>query len=175
MTSHWSAFASQLLPWNTRSSKYYGCVSILALGIRHANRIFCAILRCRLWPVWLFTVFYSYILSHKRLYFRKKKLFKINCSFWFSTQLLSKPFLILRRIRRDMAINVYWSSCKAPLNYLDRYSKKSSNIKFLENPYSGSRASCGQTDRRTDSHDEGKRRFSQLCERVGKFILFTLS
>jgi hypothetical protein len=33
--------------------------------------------------------------------------------------------------------------------------EKSSNIKFQENPYSGSRVvTCGQTDCRTDRHDE---------------------
>ena len=49
------------------------CICILALGIRHANRIFfCAVLCCRLWPGWLFTAFY--ILSHKRVDFREKKI-----------------------------------------------------------------------------------------------------
>ena len=33
------------------------------------------------------------------------------------------------------------------MNFLDRFSKKSSNIKFHQNPFIGSR---GQTDRQTD-------------------------
>jgi len=35
--------------------------------------------------------------------------------FWFSLQLLSETFLILRRTQRDMLINVYRSSCKVPV------------------------------------------------------------
>jgi len=56
--------------------------------------------------------------------------------------------------------NFYWSSCKVPfiivrfswkLNFLDIFSKKCTNIKFHENPSSGSRVvPCGRTDRRKD-------------------------
>jgi len=42
-----------------------------------------------------------------------------------------------------------------------RIFEKYSNIKFHENPSSGSRVfSCGQTDR----HDEANNRYSQVCE-----------
>ena len=34
--------------------------------------------------------------------------------FWFSLQLLSHKFLILRRTERDMTRSVCWSSCKLP-------------------------------------------------------------
>jgi len=37
--------------------------------------------------------------------------------------------------------------------------EKYSNIKFHQNPSSGSRVPCEQTDR----HDEAKSRFSQFC------------
>jgi hypothetical protein len=41
--------------------------------------------------------------------------------------------------------------------------EKSSNIKFRENPFSGSRVvPCGQTDR----HDEANSRFLKFCERA---------
>jgi hypothetical protein len=43
--------------------------------------------------------------------------------------------------------------------FFSRFSKKKSNIRFNENPFSGSRAvSCGRTDR----HDEDNSRFSQF-------------
>jgi hypothetical protein len=43
--------------------------------------------------------------------------------------------------------------------------KKHSNIKFHENPSSGSRVvPCEQTDGEMDRHDEGNSRFSQFCE-----------
>jgi len=45
--------------------------------------------------------------------------------------------------------------------------EKSSHIKLYENSSSGSRVvTCGQTDGRTDKHDEVDRRFSQFCERA---------
>jgi len=51
------------------------------------------------------TVIFS-TLSHKRDDFRKK-LLNTKCVFWFSLQLLSEIFLILRRSERDMIKNVY--------------------------------------------------------------------
>jgi hypothetical protein len=44
--------------------------------------------------------------------------------------------------------------------------QKHSNIKFHENPCSGSRVPCGLRDRRTDRHDEAGSRFSQFCQRT---------
>ena len=61
-----------------------------------------------------------------------KKLLNIKCMFWFSPQILSEIFLILRRIQGRVIINVHWSSCKEPvilvrfwwnLNVLDRLKK----------------------------------------------------
>jgi hypothetical protein len=44
---------------------------------------------------------------------------------------------------------------------------KSSNIKFHQNPSSGSRvAPCGRTDRRRDGHDEANNSFLQHCKRA---------
>jgi len=51
------------------------------------------------------TVIFS-TLSHKRDDFRKK-LLNTKCVLWFSLQLLSEIFLILRRTKRDMIKNVY--------------------------------------------------------------------
>jgi hypothetical protein len=42
-------------------------------------------------------------------------LLNIKCVFCFSLQLLSETFLMLRRIQRDMIVNVYRSSCKVPV------------------------------------------------------------
>jgi hypothetical protein len=45
--------------------------------------------------------------------------------------------------------------------------EKYSNIKFHENPSSGSRAvPCGRKDGETDSYDKNKSRFSQFDERA---------
>jgi hypothetical protein len=51
--------------------------------------------------------------SHKRHNFGKK-LLNIKCVFWFSLQLLSETFLILRIIDWDI-INGHRPSCKAPV------------------------------------------------------------
>ena len=58
---------------------------------------------------------YFSTLSHKRQEFREKnKLLNIKCVFWFSLQLLSESFLILRRIQRVIK-HVTWSSRKVPI------------------------------------------------------------
>jgi len=61
---------------------------------------------------------FFYSSSHGKI-FEKKPLNKFV--FWFSLQLLSETFLILKRIQRDMIINVpvYRSSCKVPVIFLD--------------------------------------------------------
>jgi hypothetical protein len=51
-------------------------------------------------------------LSHKRHDFRKNKVLNIKSVFWFSLQLLSETFLILRRHKGVTIINVYRSPCK---------------------------------------------------------------
>jgi hypothetical protein len=87
-------------------------------------------------------------LTHKRHHL-KKKLLNTKCVFWFSLQLLSETFLMLRRNERDMIKNVYRSaSCKVPfiivrlqwnLNFLKKFSKNPQISNFHENPSSGSR------------------------------------
>jgi len=86
-----------------------------------------------------------------------------------SLQLLSETFIILRTVQRDI-INVRRSSCKVPVIsfqilmkiqlFFRQILEKYSNIKFHENPSSGSRVvSRGQTD----GHYKANR-FSQFCE-----------
>jgi len=43
------------------------------------------------------------------------ELLNIKCVFWFSLQLLSETFLILRRIQRDVIITAHMSSCTEPV------------------------------------------------------------
>jgi hypothetical protein len=67
--------------------------------------------------------------------------------FSFSLQHLSKTFLFLRRTERDVIINVYRSSCEAPVIQ--------THIRLHENSSNESRAvPCGQMDR----HDEANGR-----------------
>jgi hypothetical protein len=78
----------------------------------------CAILHCQLWPFWLYHIFPHYLTNGT--IFRKKPLLNVKCVFWFSLQLLSETFLILRRTEWDIIKNVYRSAaCKVPLFLLD--------------------------------------------------------
>jgi len=96
--------------------------------------------------------------SHKRNDFRKKKVNGQKCVFWFSLQVLTEIFLILRSIKRDIIKNIYWSSCKVNvcpchiltnLEFSRQNSEKYSNIKFTENP-----SSRIQVVPWADTHDE---------------------
>jgi hypothetical protein len=82
----------------------------VALVIQHTKRMRRVILS----SVACLAVPYFSTLSHKRHDFGKK-LLNIKCVFCFSVQLLSETFLIIRRIERDIIINVHRSSCKVPV------------------------------------------------------------
>jgi hypothetical protein len=71
----------------------------------------------------------------------------IKCVFWFSLQLLSETYLILRRTERDMITHVY-CSISIKLEFSRQIFEKYTSIKFHENPSSGSRVvACGQIDK----------------------------
>jgi hypothetical protein len=57
-----------------------------------------------------FTIVFHIILQQAR--FTKRRLSNIICAFGLSLQLLSESFLILGRIKRNIVLNVHWSSCK---------------------------------------------------------------
>jgi len=106
----WGAFMQPLLWW--KSNEYYilwVCVCSLRYPACNAHAPFCL-----LWPAPLCRLFFFSTLSHKRHDFRKKKnkLLNTKCVFWFSLQILSETFLILRRNERDEIENVYRSSWK---------------------------------------------------------------
>jgi len=84
---------------------YSECV-FLALGIQHAMRMGIIILSsvtCRLYSI------FSHLMIG--MIFEKKKL-NIKHIYWFSVQLVSETFLILRRTERDLIKYVRWSLCK---------------------------------------------------------------
>ena len=91
------------------SLTYSRCVSV-ALVIQHAMRMRRIILSSLDCPALGFST-----LSHNGTIFKKKKLLKLKCVFWFSLQFLSQIFLILGRIQEDIIINVQRSSCKVPV------------------------------------------------------------
>jgi hypothetical protein len=85
----------------------------------------------------------------------EKKLFNINCVFWYSLQLLSETFLVLGRIQPDVMINIHRCSLKVSLIFVRfliilafsrQIFEKYSNMKFTEN-----RCGCSiRADARTD-------------------------
>ena len=122
----------------------------------------CAVLYCHLWPVPLYNIWPHHLIDGT--IFRKKTLLNIKHVFWFSLQLLSETFLILRRIQRDIIINVHRSSCKMPVFLLDFNESWIfptdfwKILKFHKILFSGSQ--------RTDGHVEFKSWFSEFCERA---------
>ena len=67
---------------------------------------------CHLLPLWLHHIFWHYLIN--RTIFGQT-LQEIKCVFWFSRQLLFETFLVVRRIQRDIVINVKTCSCKVPV------------------------------------------------------------
>ena len=105
-----------------------------------------------------------FTLSQKRHYLKQK------CVFWVSLQFLSEIFLTVRRLQRDIIINVHRSSYQVfviLLRFLITLEssrlifEKYWNITFHKNPSPCSRVvPCGETDR----HDKADSRLSQFCE-----------
>jgi hypothetical protein len=124
---------------------------------------------CHLWPA-RFNNFFPHYLINGTIF--EKKLLNTKSVFWFSVQLLSETFLILRRTERDMITNVYRSSCKVPVivvrfwwnfEFSRQTFGKYLTIKFNKNPTIGNRlVPCG----RTDGHYEANSRFPQFCKRA---------
>ena len=86
-----------LLLW--KSNKYYifrVCVCRLTYPACNAHAPY-----CHLWSVLLYYIFPHY-LTNGTIFGEGKKLLNTTCVFWFSLQLLTETFLILRRIERDM-------------------------------------------------------------------------
>ena len=65
----------------------------------------------------------------------------IICEFWFTLQILSEMFIILRRNERDITIDVHRSSCEVHdilvrlqrnLNFLNRFTKISQISNYMK-------------------------------------------
>jgi hypothetical protein len=103
ITEHSRMFMKPQLPW--KSNNYYifwVCVCSLSYPACNAHAP-----HSHLWPVCLYNILPRYLL-HSTIF--GKKLLNMKCVFWFSLQLLSIIFLILRRNERDIIKNVHWSS-----------------------------------------------------------------
>ena len=102
-------------------------------------------------------------------------LLNLKSVFWFSLQILSEIFLILRRIQRDMISNVNWCFCTRfcwqILMKIVFYRQIFREIFiyiffFLEIRQVGAEPFCagGRADGRTDRHDEANSRFRSFAK-----------
>jgi len=118
----------------------------------------CAILCCHLWPVRLYNIFST--LSHKRHYFRKKKVIEHKSVLIFFTTFVRRIFFLFSEEFSDCYPKcTYVYACMQSTRYSCQMSMKlefcghifeNSNIKFRENPCSGSRVPCVRADGRRD-------------------------
>ena len=67
---------------------------------------------CHKRPARLYHIFPHYL---KNGMIFEQKLLNIKCVFWFSLQILSETFFIIRSVQRDIVINAHSSSCKVPV------------------------------------------------------------
>ena len=170
ITQHWGAFSATVVVVE-RSNKYYMLwVSVCSLSYPACNA---HAPYCLLWPVLLYSIFPHYLINGTIF---EETLMNIKCVFWFSLQLLSETFLILRRTERDMikmyiAVHVKYRLLLSDFNktfiFSTEFKKKYGKTKLHKYPSSGSRVfPCGRTDRQRDGHDETDSRFSQFRRRA---------
>jgi len=173
-------------PRNTAALSRYHCYSAEAINSNECVSVFLCYLPtykwhlpahapwCRLRPAPLYNNFPNCRINETIF---EKTLQNIKSVFWFSLQIMSGTFLILRRTQWDIIINIHRSSCKVPfslvrfqqdVNFIDSFSKNTQISKFIKIHLVGAELFCadGHTDRRLDGYGEANIRVSQLCKRA---------
>jgi len=141
------------------------CVCSLRYPARNAHAPY-----CHLWPAPLYHIFPHYLINDTIF---EKKLLNTKCVFWFSVQLLSETFFILRRNERDdqncISVRMYSAGyCCQILMKRDLFSidllKTHKMSNFVKIRPVG--AELFHADRRMGRHDVANSRFSQFCKRA---------
>jgi len=145
------------------------CVCVLALVIRHENRVFPSSYYLPSVPCLALPYFFRIITSQMAQFFKNVIEYKLRGLIFFTTLVWnishSKTNSGIYYHKRTQVLK--WSTCyycQILIKSLcsTQIFEKHRNVKFHENPSSGSRVvPCGQTDR----HNEANCHFSQFCER----------
>ena len=131
----------------------------------------CAVLWRHFWPLWLHHIFWRYLINGA--IFGKKVAEHKMCVLIFSTTFvwtISHSASWCHKCKNNlMKNNRYFCLILMKIEFSGQFLEKVSNIKFNQNPSSGSRCVlCVQTDGLTDRHDEANSHFSQFCQRANK-------
>jgi len=140
------------------------CICSLRYPARNAHAPY-----CQLWPASLCNIFPHYVING--MIFEKS--YWTQNVFWFSLQLLSETFVIVRwneryMIKKYICLHVLHSLFLSDFNKnwifstdFPKILKYRMSWKFVQ-----CEPSCSmRTDGQTEGHDEANSRFSQFCER----------
>ena len=115
------------------------------------SHTFYAVFYCCLWPFWPYRIFPHYLITGT--IFETNIKHKMRVLIFFTTYAWNISYSKKTSVRyyRCTRLRVKYPLFVSDFNdtwiFLDRFSKKYSNIIFYENPFSGSRVvPCGQTD-----------------------------
>jgi len=136
---------------------YSECVSIFLPQVSIVQSA-CAAFYCHLWPLWLYHILAHCIINSTVF----EKYFSIHlflCNFVWNIS-------HLRRIKWDTHIGVHVKHLLFLSNFNETliFEQKPSNIKFHNNPSSGSWDVSTGTNRQSARYDEADSRLSQFCE-----------
>ena len=155
ITQYWGVFAQPFLQWKTIGTTCYERVFLVLLSSMQAK-----LMHHVMSSVACPSVPYFSTLSPKRHDLNKIYIyiffFYMKCLFWFSLQLSSETFLILRRTKRGIIIRVHKPVCKvfalmSDFNKTGIFSTDFRKILKYQHPSSSSRlVPRGRADRQTD-------------------------
>ena len=119
------------------------------------------------------TIFF-HIISLKARFPGKKKLLNTKCTFWFSLQLLSETFLIIRRTERDIinvnmpvfiTLTLFLSDLNETWPFATDF-RKILKYKISSKSVQWEPSRLMRADGRTGRHDEASSPFSRFYERT---------
>ena len=139
----------------------------------YKSHLSCVVLYCHLWPGRLYHIFIHWLINDTIFCLDGGELLHIKGVFWFSLQLLSETFLILRRIQWDIITNVKRSSRQVHVTLVRFQYTWIFWTDFQNNPQTSNfiksvqwEPSCSM---QTNRYDEANSRFSKICESAYKF------